>query len=80
MLLILPHIQTPKPVAGHTGKRWTCHHCYILVHVCVRAKTLHSCMPFCNPMDCSLLGSHAHGILQARILEGVTMPFSRGSS
>ena len=31
-------------------------------------------------MDCSLLGSSVHGILQARILERVTIPFSRGSS
>ena len=31
-------------------------------------------------MDCSLPGSSAHGILQARILEWVAMPFSRGSS
>jgi len=32
---------------------------------------------FCNPMDCSLAG---HGILQARILEWVAIPLSRGSS
>ena len=31
-------------------------------------------------MDCSLSGSSIHGILQARILEWVTIPFSRGSS
>ena len=31
-------------------------------------------------MDCSPPGSSAHGILQARILEWVAMPFSRGSS
>ena len=31
-------------------------------------------------MDCSLPGSSVHGILQARILEGVAMPSSRGSS
>ena len=31
-------------------------------------------------MDCSLSGSSVHGILQARILEWVAMPFSRGSS
>ena len=31
-------------------------------------------------MDCSPLGSSVHGILQARILEWVTMPFSRVSS
>ena len=31
-------------------------------------------------MDCSLPGSSVHGILQARTLEWVTIPFSRGSS
>ena len=34
----------------------------------------------CDPMDCSLPGSSVHGILQARILEWVAIPFSRGSS
>ena len=34
----------------------------------------------CDPMDCNLPGSSAHGILQARILEWVAIPFSRGSS
>ena len=29
-------------------------------------------------MDCSLPGSSIHGILQARILEWVAIPFSRG--
>ena len=33
-----------------------------------------------QPMDCSLPGSSVHGILQARILEWVAIPFSRGSS
>ena len=33
-----------------------------------------------RPMDCSPPGSSVHGILQARILEGVAIPFSRGSS
>ena len=31
-------------------------------------------------MDCSPSGSSVHGILQARILEWVAMPASRGSS
>ena len=31
-------------------------------------------------MDSSLPGSSVHGILQARILEWIAMPFSRGSS
>ena len=29
-------------------------------------------------MDCSLPGSHVHGILQARILEWVAISFSKG--
>ena len=33
-----------------------------------------------DPVDCSPPGSSVHGILQARILEWVVMPFSRGSS
>ena len=35
---------------------------------------------FCDPMDCSLPDSSVHGVLQARILEWVAVPFSRGSS
>ena len=31
-------------------------------------------------MDCSLPGSSVHGILQARIVEWVAMPSSKGSS
>ena len=38
------------------------------------------CPILCNPMDCSLPGSSVHGILQARVLEWVVIPFSRGSS
>ena len=34
----------------------------------------------CNPVDCSPPGSSVRGILQARILEWVVMPSSRGSS
>ena len=47
---------------------------------CVRAKSLQSCLTLCDPMDSSLSGSSVHGILQARILEWVVMPSSRGSS
>ena len=34
----------------------------------------------CNPLDCVPPGSSVHGILQARILQWVAIPFSRGSS
>ena len=39
-----------------------------------------SLVSLCNSMGCSLPGSSVHGIFQARILEWVTVPFSRGSS
>ena len=37
------------------------------------------CLTLCDPMDCSPPGYSVHGILQARILEKVTIPFCRGS-
>ena len=39
-----------------------------------------SCLTLCHPMDCSPPGSSDHGIFQARILEWVAMPSSRGCS
>ena len=39
-----------------------------------------SCPTLCNPKNCSPPGSSVHGILQARMLEWVAIPFSRGSS
>ena len=47
------------------------------VHAC--ATSLQSCPTLCNTMNCSLPGSAVHGILQARTLEYVAMPSSRGS-
>ena len=38
------------------------------------------CVWVCNPMDCSLPGTSVHGILQARLLEGVAIFYFRGSS
>ena len=38
-----------------------------------------SCLTLCNPMDCSPPGSSVHGMLQAKVLEWVAMPCSRGS-
>ena len=37
-------------------------------------------LTLCGPMGCSLLDSSVHGILQARRLERVAVPFSSGSS
>ena len=38
-------------------------------------KVTQSCLTICDPMDYTV-----HGILQARVLEWVAFPFSRGSS
>ena len=51
-----------------------------ILYECVCVSAAQSCLIFCDPKDCSLLASSVHGILQARILEWVTTPFSRGSS
>ena len=43
-------------------------------------EVVQSCPTLSDPMDCSLPGSSVHGIFQARVLEWVAMPSSRGSS
>ena len=66
LCLCLLHWQVDSLALRHPGSPSTC---YLLRHV-----------QLCDPMDCSPPGSPVHGILQARILEWVTIPFSRGSS
>ena len=46
----------------------------------VKVLVTQSCLTLCDPVDCNPPGSSVHGILQARILEWVAMPSSRGSS
>ena len=52
----------------------------LLYSMCVCAKSLQLCPTVCNPMNYSLPGSSVQGILQARILEWIAMPSSRGFS
>ena len=47
---------------------------------CIHKIHAQSCPTLCDPMDFSLPGSSVHGILQARILEWVAIPLSKGSS
>ena len=49
-------------------------HCFNLIN------SVESRLTLCDPMDYSSPGSSVHGILWARILEWVAIPFSRGSS
>ena len=47
---------------------------------CVCELVTQLCPTLCNPMDCSPPGSSVPGILQARILEWVSIPFSQRRS
>ena len=53
--------------------------CHVLLQ-CMKVKSesevAQSCLTLSNPMDCSLPGSSAHGIFQARVLEWVAIAFS----
>ena len=40
----------------------------------MKVKVAQSCLTLCDPMDCTV-----HAILQARLLEWVAFPFSRGA-
>ena len=58
---------------------------YMYVHMyyvfmCICVLNVQSCPTLWDPMDCRPQGSSVHGILQARILEWVPIPLSRGSS
>ena len=43
----------------------------------VWSKVSQSCLTLCDPLDWNPPGSSVHGILQARILEWVAIPFLR---
>ena len=58
---------------SHLAQAWSVCVC---VYVCIRQ----SCLTLCNPMGCSPPHSSSHGILQARILEWVAIPFSRAQA
>ena len=64
-------------IAGRLFTIWAARKLHIYVCCCFCGQ---SCPTLCDAMDCSLPGSSIHEILQARILEWVAKPSSRGSS
>ena len=68
-----------KTIASFWQMGWK-NHLSTGIFICMPTESPQSFLILCNPMDCSLPGSTVHGILQARILEWVAIPFSRGSS
>ena len=73
----LPHDQTSK---RDRNIRPSPQRTRVFLYACVHAKSLQLCPTLCNSVDCSPPDSSVHGSLQARILEWVAMPSSRGSS
>ena len=65
---------SPRIAASFT-RSWV-----LAIMVCVYTRSLQKCPTLCNLMNHSPPSSSVHGILQARILEWVAIPFSRGSS
>ena len=45
----------------------------LLYDLCVCVKLLQSCLTLCNLMDCNPPGFSIHGILQARILQWISL-------
>ena len=69
-------------LGGELGSQVAPPHCgpqLISAHIS-EVLVIQSSLTLCNPMDYSLPGSSVQGILQARILELVAIPFARRSS
>ena len=54
--------------------------CWCVDYIFVLCTQSLSRIQLCSPMNCSPPGSSVHGIFQARILEWVSISYSRGSS
>ena len=69
-----------------SSEQWICFRVCVCVCVCmcvcvcVCVLVAQLCPTLCDPMDYSPPGSSVQGLLQARILEWVAVPSSRGSS
>ena len=52
----------------------------ISIHMRVKLLVIQLCLTLGKPKDCSLPGYFVYGVLQARTLEWIAIPFSKGSS
>ena len=76
---------TPQMAAHQAPRPWDspgkntgvgCHFLLQCMKVKSECEVAQSCPTLSDPMDCSLPGSSAHGIFQARVLEWVAIAFS----
>ena len=82
---VRPLRKTPQHSTPHTKHNATAAHCQRNLSLCCTKGYVPMCIlqlppTLCDSIDCSLLSSSVHGILQARILEWVAIPPSRVSS
>ena len=62
-------------IQGEWSACWQHETCLLLLlFIIVRVLVAQSCPTLCNPKDCSPSDSSVHGVLQARILEGLPFP------
>ena len=91
LLLPLSHVSrvrlcaTPQTAAHQAPRPWDspgkntgvgCHFLLQCMKVKSESEVAKSCPTLSDPMDCSLPGSSAHGIFQARVLEWGAIAFS----
>ena len=79
---VRPHRQQPTRLAcpwDSPGKNTGvgCHFLLQCMEVRSESEVAQSCPTLSDPMDCSLPGSSAHGIFQARVLEWGAIAFSQ---
>jgi len=67
--------EEPVVQQAYDFKQATSFHWASVWHVCAQSR-----LTLCDPVDRNLPGSSVHGVFQARILEWVAIPFSRGSA
>ena len=82
---VQPHRRQPAKLShpwGSPGKNTGvgCHFLLQYMKVKGECEVAQSCLTLSNPMDCSLPGSSAHGIFQARVLEWGVIAFSATES
>ena len=87
----IPRTEEPGRLQSMRSQSWTQLSCWARksfpftfclrsVPACLAGLSPQSSPALCDPVDCSPPGSSIQGILQARRMEWVAIPFSRGSS
>ena len=77
---VLNQLYSNEKFKNFFGKKNVKKERHLCSHACLCTQSLQSCPTLFDPMDYNPPCSSVHGILQARILEWVAMPSSRGSS